>query len=103
MGTLEPTPPACTMCDDIETSFQIRNGIDCATDTVRINKKCNKDAKWTNKGFSASAATMQAMGTLETCAVMRLFLIGKICVAVKFGGKNWGGGYRDWMRFPRIR
>jgi len=49
--TLKPTPPACTMCDDIETSWQIQNGFDCATDTVRINKKCNKDDKWTDKGF----------------------------------------------------
>merc|ERR1712157_675995 len=47
----EPTPPACTVCDDKETSFQIDNGFDCATDTVRMNKKCNKDEKWTNKGF----------------------------------------------------
>jgi len=47
----EPTPPTCTICDDIETSWQIDNGFDCASDTVRMNKKCNKDEKWTNKGF----------------------------------------------------
>jgi cellulose 1,4-beta-cellobiosidase len=49
--TPEPTPPTCTMCDDRETSWQIQNGFDCATDTVRMDKKCNKDAKWANKGY----------------------------------------------------
>lgn len=49
--TLKPTPPTCTMCDDRETSWQIQNGFDCATDTVRMDKKCNKDAKWANKGY----------------------------------------------------
>merc|ERR1712176_1085305 len=48
---LEPTPPTCTICDDRETSWQIRNGVDCAADTVRMDKKCNKDAKCTEKGF----------------------------------------------------
>jgi len=49
--TPEPTPPNCTICDDKETSWQIQNGFDCATDTVRMNNKCNKDAKWTQKGW----------------------------------------------------
>merc|ERR1711862_1036856 len=41
----------CTVCDDRETNYQIQNGFDCATDTVRMNNKCNKDAKWTQKGW----------------------------------------------------
>ena len=41
--------PDCTVCDDKETNWQTRKGFDCATDTVRINKKCNKDEKWTKK------------------------------------------------------
>jgi len=49
--TLEPAPPTCTICDDKETTWQTENGFDCATDTVRIDKKCNKDAKWTEKGY----------------------------------------------------
>merc|ERR1711862_133150 len=81
--TPEPTPPNCTICDDKETSFQIKNGFDCATDTVRMNKKCNKDAKWTQKGWCRLSATMQAMGTRETCVVMRLSWIGRICVDAK--------------------
>merc|ERR1711862_181232 len=40
-----------TICDDRETSFQTRNGFDCATDTGRLDKNCNKDAKWTEKGY----------------------------------------------------
>merc|ERR1711933_412389 len=51
--TPSPTaaPPTCTICDDRETTWQIDNGFDCASDTVRMNKKCSKDAKWTEKGF----------------------------------------------------
>lgn len=43
--------PVCTVCDDKETNWQTRKGFDCATDTVRINNKCNKDEKWTKKKF----------------------------------------------------
>merc|ERR1719232_2247890 len=53
-STTKPTPkptPTCTICDDVETSWQIRNGLDCATDTVRMNEKCNKDSRWTSKGY----------------------------------------------------
>jgi len=46
---LEPTPPACIICDDQETDWQIGKGLDCATDTIRIDRKCNKDDKWTAK------------------------------------------------------
>jgi len=52
--TNKPTPKpttTCSICDDVETSWQIQNGFDCATDTVRMNKKCNKDTNWTKKGF----------------------------------------------------
>jgi len=49
--TLEPTPPNCTICDNRETNWQKQNGFDCATDSVRMNNKCNKDAKWTQNGF----------------------------------------------------
>merc|ERR1712174_117530 len=45
----EPTPPACIICDDQENAWQIKKGFDCATDTVRMNKKCNKDDKWIAK------------------------------------------------------
>merc|ERR1711982_141148 len=45
----EPTPPACITCDDQENAWQIKKGFDCATDTVRMNKKCNKDDKWIAK------------------------------------------------------
>jgi len=48
--TQNPTP-TCTICDDVETSWQIQNGFDCATDTVRMNNRCNKDSRWTNKGY----------------------------------------------------
>jgi len=47
--TQEPTPPACIICDDQENAWQIKKGFDCATDTVRMNKKCNKDDKWIAK------------------------------------------------------
>merc|ERR1712157_132703 len=46
---LEPTPPACIICDDQETAWQIGKGLDCATDTIRIDRKCNKDDKWIAK------------------------------------------------------
>merc|ERR1711933_89036 len=45
------TPPNCTICDNRETNWQKQNGFDCATDSVRMNNKCNKDAKWTQNGF----------------------------------------------------
>merc|ERR1712176_966767 len=54
MGTNKPSAkptPTCTICDDRETSWQTENGFDCSTDLTRINKKCSKDAKWTEKGY----------------------------------------------------
>merc|ERR1712060_464967 len=44
-----PPEPTCTTCDDKETGWQIRKGFDCATDSVRIERKCNKDNKWIAK------------------------------------------------------
>merc|ERR1711982_52891 len=41
---------ACVPPGDL-TNYQIQNGFDCVTDTVRMNNKCNKDAKWTQKGW----------------------------------------------------
>jgi len=49
--TPEPTPPACISCDDRETPWMIRNGFECDPDTARMDTKCNKDAKWSNKKF----------------------------------------------------
>jgi len=49
--TPEPTPPACISCDDKEAPWMIRNGFDCATDTARMDTKCNKDDKWAKKKF----------------------------------------------------
>merc|ERR1712087_1009260 len=48
-NTLEPTTLDCIVCDDKESTWQIQKGLDCATDTIRINKKCNKDNKWIAK------------------------------------------------------
>merc|ERR1712157_134836 len=42
---------SCTICDDIETSWQVKNGFDCTSDTYRINNYCNKDERWIEKGF----------------------------------------------------
>merc|ERR1712127_22924 len=43
---LHSTPPACTSCDDKENGYQIREGLDCATDTWWIDNRCNKDGNW---------------------------------------------------------
>ncbi|KAL7549284.1 hypothetical protein ACHAWF_012559 [Thalassiosira exigua] len=48
-ATPAPTSPSCIVCDDRETDWQVANGFDCATDQTRMNNKCNKDAKWTDK------------------------------------------------------
>jgi len=45
--TQKPTSTPCIVCDDRETKWQANNGYDCATDTTRMNNKCNKDSKWT--------------------------------------------------------
>merc|ERR1712157_7062 len=48
--TSESTPD-CTVCDDRETNWMRNKGFACATDTVRINNKCNKDNKWTKNKY----------------------------------------------------
>jgi len=47
----QPTPPNCIVCDDRESNWMIPNGFKCHTDTVRIDKNCNKKASWSSKKF----------------------------------------------------
>merc|ERR1711971_1127716 len=79
----EPTPPNCTICDDKETNWQIQNGYDCSTDTVRMNNKCNKDAKWTQKGWCRLSCYNAGNGYPGDVCCDRLSWIGRICAGAK--------------------
>merc|ERR1711971_1354638 len=53
--TSEPTPPTCTVCDDRESNWMINN-------TNRMNTKCNKNAKWTEKGWCRLSCYLSGNG-----------------------------------------
>merc|ERR1739849_2643 len=61
--TTEPTSLPCITCDDRETNWQLKNGLDCTTDTARIDKRCNKNISGQRKSFAVSAATKRVTGT----------------------------------------
>ena len=50
-ATPSPTPTPCITCDDVESSWQVDRGLDCATDTTRIKVRCNKDETWTKHKY----------------------------------------------------
>lgn len=68
--TSEPTPPACTICDDTESNWMRNKGYDCPTDAKRIDTKCNKDNKWTEEGWCRLSCYKAGNGYLgDLCCV----------------------------------
>mmetsp|Transcript_15610 Transcript_15610/g.18001 ORF Transcript_15610/g.18001 Transcript_15610/m.18001 type:complete len:634 (+) Transcript_15610:1313-3214(+) len=49
--TPSPNTPQCIVCDNKATNSMIKNNKDCTTSAQAINKRCNKNAKWTTKKF----------------------------------------------------
>jgi len=46
-----PPLPDCTPCDDVATPWMISKGKTCADNQNTLDKRCNKDNQWTQKGF----------------------------------------------------
>lgn len=43
---IQPPVQACTVCDDNETPWMIRNEKDCTSSRYQLKKRCNKTRKW---------------------------------------------------------